>query len=873
MSPPRLLMMLLANLLPRAERDEVLADIANEYAARADAFGGAAARRWLWRQALGSVTAIVRWNWRREWTGFIPAANRYSPGGSMWRSWIADARYATRRLRARPGYAFLAMLALALGVGGTAAAYGVARGVLFDSLPFPNEREVGVFWKKTDWREGEFLFVRGRVPGFDQVALYRRGDVILRIGDEPAKLLPGVAASAELFDVLGARPLLGRGFAAGDDALGAEPVVVLSYGLWQEMGGDSSITGTRLTLNGTPRTVVGVMPRGFWFPDPSVRLWTPVPLSSEAVSWNSTLIGRVAPGHDVRLMNAPVAQLAAMLDERFDYPAQWDKTKNPLITPLRDDLLGNMRPAVRATLGTMGLILLIACANIAALMLGQVDARASELAVRSALGATRRRLTQQLVLEALLIAIAAGALGAVLARAGAGTLAGALPLGAWTDAPTPDWGIFASAMGIAMLAALLVVLVPTVVLWRGDLRAALGSGRTGGLEGRGGKMENGLVVAEVAVAVLIASGTALLLRSTANLYALDPGIRTEGAAVVDVTTNRSLNRDRKQQTIEELTAALAAVPGVQSAAATQMLPLRGGGYNLPLEIEGRSELEGLTTEYRIVTPGYLESLGFALRAGRTIAASDGRAGERVVVINEALATKYFAGVNPIGQRLGGDIGGIARVIGVVANAVERQLTDVAEPVRYVALAQMQWLDDAQSIVLRAAPGVDESSLLEPARRTIQRVAPSVAVQGTTTMRRVHDVAVGPARQVVTLLTLLTGLALTLGAVGIYGVIAHFAARRRRDWAIKVALGLPGSRVVAHVVGHGALLVGVGIGVGAIAASALARVLASMLYGVSSIDPFSYAGAGAALLSVGLIAALIPALRAGKLDPASVLREE
>jgi len=221
----------------------------------------------------------------------------------MLNSLIADARYAARRLRAHPAYALLAMLTLALGVGGTASTYAVVRGVLFDPLPYAHESELGVFWKKTDWTEEEFLFIRGNVPGFRDVALYRFRDVVLREGTEPARLLPSLTASAGLFDVLGARPILGRGFRAGDDTPGAEPVAILSYGLWQQLGGDQSVLGKRLTLDGTARTVVGVMPRGFWFPDPSVRIWTPETLTSDSRSWNSTLVGRVAHGHNVREMS------------------------------------------------------------------------------------------------------------------------------------------------------------------------------------------------------------------------------------------------------------------------------------------------------------------------------------------------------------------------------------------------------------------------------------------------------------------------------------------------------------------------------------------------------------------------------------------
>jgi putative ABC transport system permease protein len=784
-----------------------------------------------------------------------------------------DSRYAVRVLRRRPMYALLSVLTLALGVGGTASVYGVTRGVLLDPLPFAHEREVGVFWKKTDWTHEEYLYIRGRVPGFSQVALFRQRDVIVREGDGPARLVRAVTASAELFDVLGVGTLLGRGFHAGEDGPGAEPVAVLSFGLWQEMGGNPSIVGTRVTLDGTRRTVIGVMPRGFWFPDPAVRIWMPEPLTPESRSWNSTLVGRVAPNHDVRAMEAPVAQLAATLGERFDYPAQWDKTQNPHITPVRDDLVGPIRPALFATLGAMALILLIGCANVAGLVLGQVDARSMEFAVRSALGAKRQRLAQQLIVEVLLVATGAGALGAALAWVGFTVVADALPLGVWAESAAPDWRVFTSAMVIAIAAALLVILIPTISVSRGDLRGVLSRTRSGGIDGRGGRLANGLVIAQVALAVMIAAGAALLARSVANLYAVEPGVRTDGVSVVDVVLRGGGNRARREQTFTELIDALRELPGVHSVGAVQQLPLRGGGYRLGLDAPERPDVKNLATEYRIVTPGYLESAGIGLRRGRTISSADRRDAERVVVINEALAQKYFAGVDPIGTLVSGDTDTPSRIVGVVANAAEKRLIDSAEPVRYVALAQMPWMDDAQSLVLRATPGVDETSLLEPARHAIARVAPGAAVQQTTTMRRVLDTAIGPARRVVMLLSLMTALSLILGAIGVYGVIAHYAARRRRDWAIRVALGLPGSRVIFHVLGHGALLVTAGIVVGVTGAAMLTRLLSSFLYGVSAIDPIAFVTAAAALLAVGTVAAFVPAWRAGTADPIIALREQ
>jgi predicted permease len=380
------------------------------------------------------------------------------------------------------------------------------------------------------------------------------------------------------------------------------------------------------------------------------------------------------------------------------------------------------------------------------------------------------------------------------------------------------------------------------------------------------------VIVQVALAVTIAAGAALLVRTVANLYSVEPGVRTDEAAVVDVVL-RTDDRARQEQTLTGILAALRAVPGVRSVGAAQQLPIRGGGYRLGLRLPERPELKELATEYRIVTPGYLESVGIGLRRGRTISDADRHDTERVVVINEALAQKYFAGADPLGRLLSGDTDTPSRVVGVVADAAEKRLIDSGEPVRYVALAQMPWMDAAQSLVVRAMPAVDEVSLLEPAREAIHRAAPDAVAQQATTMRRVLDTAIGPARQVVVLLSLMTALSLVLGAIGVYGVIAHYAARRRRDWAIRVALGLPASRVISHVVGHGTLLVASGIGLGILGAALLTRLLSSFLYGVGPIDPIAFGTAGAALLAVGIVAAFIPAWRAAMADPLAALREQ
>jgi len=868
---PTLPLRLAASLLPAAEREEVLGDLRDEYAHRLAADGRVAAAVWLWRQALSSVPALVRRSWWRGWTGFEPAANRMLPGGPAMESWIMDLRYAVRRLRSRPSYVLLAVLTLALGVGGTAAILSIARGLLLEPLPYEREAEIGVFWNPYDWSEAEMLYLRPDFSGFSRVAAYRPEDVTLEPGDGPARVLPGISASSELFEVLGTRPALGRAFQPGDDQMGRDPVAVLSYGLWQEMGGDASILGSRVRLDGVPRTVVGVMPRGFWFPDPTVRVWLAESLDPENRSGNYALVGRVAPGERIAAITPRLAHITKALGERFQYPAQWDKTKNAAVTPIREYLVGSLRPALMATVAAMAVILLIACANVAALMLDQVSRRAGELAVRSALGAGRGRITRQLMIEALVLGLLSGVAGAALAAGGFRVLAGALPLGAWSENAVLDWRLFGAAIALALLAALGIALIPALSLWRGDLRNALTRVRTATAGGHGGRVENGLVIAEVALAVLLAAGAALLIRTVGNLYAIDPGVDTAGAAVVDVTTGTAIPRAERLQTLRTLLDELGQLPGVRSAALTSKLPLRGSGDSWGILVEGRPDLPDSTTYFRVVSRDYFETLGIAVRKGRGFTAADRPAGEPVIVINEALAKKYFPDVDPVGRRLQ-EFDQWARIVGVVENVAEADLTDELEPARYMLGDQIPYVPDPQTVVLRMERPGDAAAALAAARRTVQRVAPGVTVQEATTMEQVFAKAVGPARQIMTLLTLLTALALVLGAIGVYGVIAHHVSRRKRDYGIRVALGLSPVRVMQQVVGRGAALVGLGAVAGVGAALALARLLASLLYGVGATDPVALVAATLALLAVGVLAAFVPAWRASRVDPARVLYE-
>jgi predicted permease len=864
----------LRTLLPLAERDEVLDDLRVEYAQRLAADGPAAARRWLWRQAFGSLPALARRGWWRGMTGFEPRANRLSPGGPMFESWIMDARYAVRRLLSRPAYALLAVLTLALGAGGTAAIASVVRALLLDPLPITHEEQVGVFWFHGSWTEQEFLRLRGHFPGFQQVAAYRPDDVTLESPGMPMQLERGIAVSSELFDVLGRGAALGRTFHQGDDAPGAPPAAVISDSLWRQLGSDPQLIGRPLILGGIPRTVVGVMPRGFWFPSPTTRVWTAAPLSPNRRSGLYTLVGRVADGQSVAGMDGPLQALKGLLADNFRYPnPQWDKTRNPSIASAREFFVGDMRPSLLATLAAMGLILLIACANVAALMLGQMDARATEIAVRAALGANRQRLLQQLAIEAGLVGAAAGIVGAGLAVIGFRTVTAALPLGELAANARIDWTMFAASMAAALIAAALVALVPGAALWRdSSLRATISTTRTGGVGSRGGRLEGGLVVAQMALAVLLAAGAGLLIRSVANLRAIDPGVRVDGVAVVDAVMPARLEVTAQRQVIDRMVARLAALPGVEQAAATEKIPLRGSGDNWGIGIPGKPDLGAATTAFRMITPGYFAAMGLPILRGRAFEDSDRATTGRLVVINQALADKFFPGEDPIGRVIQTFDDAGERIIGIVGNAAEADLTDGPVPARYMLFDQMPGMSPEVTFVLRTDTEAHTPALVAAARAAVAAAGTDLAVKETTTMRNVFDLAMGPTGQVVTLLSLLTGLALVLGAVGVYGVITHFVQRRARDYAIRLALGEDPAAVVRQVIGRGVTLVLAGGAIGIAAALVATRLLASLLYDVAATDPVTLGGAIGVLLAVGVVAAFVPARRASLTDPAVALRQ-
>lgn len=805
-------------------------------------------------------------------TGFEPRASRFNPGGPVVESWIIDGRYAIRRLLSRPTYAVLAVLTLALAAGGTAAIFSVVRAVLIDPLPIAREDQVGVLWFSGSWREEEFLGLRPRFAGFERMAAYRPEDLTLEATSGPMRLLPGTAASSEFFEVLGTRAYLGRTFNPGEDLAGAERVAVLSHALWRDLGADAQIIGKPLLLGGVPRTVVGVMPPGFWFPSPATRIWTPAQMNPSNRSGRYTLVGRVAAGHDVERLDGPLQALTARLGASFQYPnPDFDRTRNPSIQPVREFLVGDVRPSLLATLAAIAAILLIASANVASLMLGQLDAGASEFGVRAALGATRHRLVQQLAVEALVIGVAAGMAGTLLAASGFNLLVAALPLGALAETVTLDWTVFWAAMLAALLAAMAVAVAAGIALWRSSsLQTTLSHTRTAGRGARGGRLEDALVVAQIALAVLLAAGAGLLLRTVSNLHGIAPGLRAEGVAVIDATMPGRLTGDERRRAILSVLPALEGLSGVTSVAAAQKLPLRGAGDNWTLTVAGQPA-SNASTAFRMVTHGYFRTLGIPVLRGRDFDASDRDGTPPVVVINEAMAERFFPGVDPLGKVLGTFEGPGERIVGVVGNAAEADLTDAPVPARYMLFQHVPIVYNQVSFVLRTG-ATEPASVLRDARSTISRESSQLVIRETTTMANILELAVGPAARVVTLVSTLAGLALLLGAIGVYGVISHSVLRRSREFGIRLALGQQPALIIRQVTGQALALVVLGGALGLALALGASRLLAALLYGVEPTDPIAMAGAVLVLLLVGMLAALIPARRASLTDPATVLRQ-
>jgi predicted permease len=796
---------------------------------------------------------------------------------------FADVRHAFRQFKRQPGFTAVAVLTLALGLGATVALYSVVNGLMLRPLPVTDEDRVQVFWSDYNWRGVEFDYVAERPGAFDGLAAFST-DAVLLHAEAGTSLIETVVGSAELFDVLGTAPLMGRTFAAGEDRPGAEPVAVISYGLWQqELGGDPNVVGSRLQLGGIPTTVIGVMPRSFYFPTPEFRLWRPLDLDPTSSNYANNgwlvLVGRIGATSTPVAVEQSVQDIAAALGERFTYPEAWDKTKGAHVTPLREYLLGNVEPAVLLVLGAVTILLLMACTNTAALLIARTSDRTQEMAVRAALGAGRGRVARQVLTESLTLSLLSGVTGAAVAAIMFRSLVARLPLqGGFGETLSLDWTTFAVSLGLALIVGCVVSVFPIRRLLVSHLEGAVGGERTE--TGRAGahRAHNTLVALEVMLAVVLVVGASLLIRSVERISALDPGFEPEGVVAMGLMVSPDeLSDPERAEFFRAVLERVESIPGVASAGYTNRLPIRDGGWQGPITIESRDDLQGAkrpNSLFRWATPGFFETMGIEIQQGRGIEPSDREDTPPVVVVSESFARRMWPGQDPVGQRMrSGFLGGSnwATVVGVIEETRMIRMVGENPMVYYIPLTQAGVRGANQRLVFRSS--LDPAPLIMAIRGVVNEVDSRAAISQVTTMNGVVARALAEPLRLRFFLSLFAGLALVLGMVGVYGVVSYAVARRRAEFGIRMAMGAAPRQVMREVVRRGVIPVSVGVVVGLVITAALSSVVGAFLYEIAPTDPVSLGVSGLTLLVVGVAAAMIPAWRAGRVSPVEVLRAE
>ena len=808
-------------------------------------------------------------------------------------TFLQDVRYAVRTLLKSPGFAAVAVLALALGIGANTAIFSVVKAVLLSPLPYPEpERLVWVRESNpgadipdepasapnyNDWRT--------QVRSFDGLAAYANTALTLTDGGggEPERI-PAVSTSANFFQVVGVAPALGRGFLPEEETAGKNRVVVLSHGLWQRrFGASPQALGQTITLGGNAYTVVGVAPADFKSPvrgPKAPEMWVPIAFNFNQNVRRSdylNVIGRLRAGATIGQAQAELAGVAARLEQ--EYPATnagWTVTTQPL----HERVVGNVRQALWVLMGVVGFLLLIACANVANLLLARAAARRQEIAVRSALGAGRGRLVRQLLTESLLLGIAGGGLGLILAAWGVELLVALSPgnIPRLEEAGL-DARVLAFTFGVSVLTGVVFGLLPALSASKTDLAESLKEGGSRGpTAGQGARrLRSSLVIAEIAITAVLLACAGLMIRSFNAIQSVDPGFRPERVLTFEFSLPSAKYKDEPQIAAfyEQLTARAAALPGVERAALVDSLPLGGGADVLSFVIEGRPELPPEKVQdamFSTATPDYFDVLGIGHVRGERLTERHRDGVPDVGVINETMARKFWPDEDPIGKRV--NLGDPARapwitVIGVVKDARSSGLDK--EPYAQMYLPALQFRQRTMTFVARTS--ADPATLVPALRRELGALDQDLPLYNVRTMEQVLAESVARRRFQMILIAAFAGVGLLLAAVGIYGVISYTVTQRSHEIGVRMALGARASDILKLVVGQGLGLTLAGVGLGLAGSFALTRVLSSLLYGVTATDPLTFACVSLAMLGVALLACLIPARRATKVDPMVALRYE
>jgi putative ABC transport system permease protein len=810
----------------------------------------------------------------------------------------SDLAHAVRRLARAPVFAAIVILTLALGIGANAAIFSMVRTVLIRPLPYGDPDRLVMLWGKIE--KGETTYLSGpevreyaaQEATFDDVAAYTGSAANLTGGAEPERVITAFV-SPNIFATLGVGAVVGRAFAPSDRAVDIGDRVVLGYGLWQRrFGGSADVVGQQVIVNGVQRTVMGVMPAGFELPldfgeERPSELWVPLDLgSSDWAEWgNHSLIGvaRLARGVTPEMATATMRRL----EDRWIREVVgggWsdrDVVRRAAI-PVPDLVLGDVRTALWMLLGAVGVILLIACANVANLILARSDERQREIAIRSAIGASRWRVVQQLLTESVLLSTLGGVVGLALAYLGIRLLVALSPPGIpRLDEAGIDYGILLFTMILALATGVLFGVAPALSLSRPDLGRALKEGGRTGTVGRASqRFRDSLAVLQMGLSVVLLIGALLLVRSFIELRRIDPGFDPEGALTMRVALPVATypENDDVIRIVTLLRQRLAELPGVSAAGATRLLPLTGTIGDWSITLEGREKLPGENPngDWQVVTPGYFESMGMRLVRGRPFTETDDADSPIVAVINETMARRYWPDEEPIGKRF--HLGSSARpwitIVGVSEQVRQNAITEEPRAEMYVPHAQWSaagaGLPRGMTFILRTAG--DPLAVLGPARAVVRSLDPELPIAEVRTLRQVTADALAPARFTASLLAAFAALALVLATVGIFGVLSLLVARRHQEIGIRMALGASASAITGMILGRGMALAAIGVGAGLLAAVALTRVVTSLLYGVTELDPLTFAAAPALLVLVALVACLVPARRAARLDPVVALRE-
>lgn len=829
---------------------------------------------------------------RRESTRISERNRRTERRGEMLSDLLQDLRFALRNLARNRGFAAVAMLTLALGMAANAVIFGMTTALMFAELPYADPGEVTLIWTRHPERGvdrnssslPDFNDYSTRARSFEQIGLHEDWQVNLTGSDEPLSLR-GYRVSANLFDLLGVGPLYGRGFIPADESQDADPVIVLSWRLWRRLGGDRSLVGSTLRLNDVAHTVVGVMPEPFEYPQLQFRgdLWAPIRLMPEQLVQERgrrrvMMVGRLADGVSVEQAQAELDAIAEQLER--DYPAT-NTGVRAWVRRISDEIAEPMRPALGVLVVTVGLVLLICCANVANLLLARSSSRRTEVAVRAALGASRGRLVRQLLTESVLLALGGGVLGFAGSQVAGEALVRSLPDFVFETVPSAmqggeDLRILVLTLAVAVLAGTIFGIAPALRTSGGDLGDPLRSA-TGGRSGEGPRrrLTSLLVIAEVTMSVILVAAAGLMVKGFVGLLRVDPGFVPEGVMTLRVTLPESRYGDAPSRNafFSQVLAGLRGQPAVQSAGAASLLPMTFRNSTAGLVIERQPEpAPGAEPKagYRSATPGYLETMGATLLAGRPILESDRSDTTPVVVVNRPLAERYFPAGDALGSRIrfGGSDEWMT-IVGIVSGFRHGSLILGPEPELFYPHAQSIGRD--MTFAVRTTG--DPSALLPAIRGAIWAVDPLQPVTDVRTMAELVDVSLLVFRLPTRLMAVFAVAALMLAAVGLYGVLSYLVAQRGHEIGVRMALGATRGSVLRLVVGRALALSGVGIALGTAVAILLGRVLSSVLEGVNASEPLVYAGVPALLLAVTALAALAPVRRALAVDPVASLRAE